>query len=82
MRVYWRRRLGYRRGFHATVELYLIGSLDRLSNRGSDRFAKPPTGKSYKVTGAFRLDFSGGKIRGIKSYWDTAAMARQLGLMG
>ena len=44
--------------------------------------AKPPTGKSYKVTGAFRLDFSGGKIRGIRSYWDTAAMARQLGLMG
>jgi steroid delta-isomerase-like uncharacterized protein len=44
--------------------------------------AKPPTGKSYQVTGAFRIDFSAGRIRGIKSYWDTAAMARQLGLTG
>ena len=42
---------------------------------------KAPTGKSYNVTGAFRIDFTGGKIRSIKSYWDTAAMARQLGLM-
>ncbi len=42
---------------------------------------KPPTGKSYNVTGAFRIDFLGGQIRNIKSYWDTAAMARQLGLM-
>lgn len=41
---------------------------------------RPPTGKSYQVTGAFRIDFSAGQIRGIRSYWDTAAMARQLGL--
>jgi predicted ester cyclase len=42
---------------------------------------KAPTGKAYNVTGAFRIDFIEGKIRSIKSYWDTAAMARQLGLM-
>lgn len=41
---------------------------------------KAPTGKSYNVTGAFRIDSTEGKIRSIKSYWDTAAMARQLGL--
>jgi len=33
------------------------------------------------AAGAFRIDFIEGKIRSIKSYWDTAAMARQLGLM-
>ena len=43
---------------------------------------KQPTGKSYELTGAFRLDFSDGKISNIKSYWDTGTMARQLGLMG
>ena len=40
----------------------------------------PPTGKSYRVNGAFRMDFADGKIRRIQSYWDTAAMAEQLGL--
>lgn len=43
---------------------------------------KSPTGKTYRLTGAFRIDFSEKKICGIKSYWDTAAMARQLGLTG
>jgi steroid delta-isomerase-like uncharacterized protein len=43
---------------------------------------KPPTGKHYELTGAFRIDFATGKIRRIRSYWDTAAMTRQLGLMG
>jgi steroid delta-isomerase-like uncharacterized protein len=43
---------------------------------------KPPTGKTYNVTGAFRIDFAAQKISNIRSYWDTAAMARQLGLMG
>ena len=41
---------------------------------------KEPTGKRYRVKGAFRFDFSGGKIRSILSYWDTASMAAQLGL--
>lgn len=40
-----------------------------------------PTGKEYRVTGAFRLDFREGRIRSILSYWDTASMAAQLGLM-
>jgi ketosteroid isomerase-like protein len=40
-----------------------------------------PTGKDYRTQGAFRLDFSEGKIRSIRSYWDTATMARQLGLV-
>lgn len=40
----------------------------------------PPTGKSYRVSGAFRMDFANGKIRRIQSYWDTASMAQQLGL--
>ena len=43
---------------------------------------KPPTGKRYELTGAFRIDFADGRIRSLKSYWDTGAMARQLGLMG
>ena len=43
---------------------------------------KQPTGQSYRTQGAFRFDFSEGKIRSILSYWDTAAMARQLGLTG
>ena len=42
---------------------------------------KEPTGKSYKVQGAFRFDFSEGKIRSILSYWDTGAMMGQLGLI-
>lgn len=42
---------------------------------------KEPTGKSYRVQGAFRFDFVGGKIASILSYWDTGAMARQLGLL-
>ena len=43
---------------------------------------KQPTGKSYRTQGAFRFNFSDGKIRSILSYWDTAAMAKQLGLVG
>ena len=43
---------------------------------------KQPTGQSYRTQGAFRIDFSEGKIRSILSYWDTAAMAKQLGLVG
>ena len=43
---------------------------------------KQPTGKSYRTQGAFRIDFSEGKIRSILSYWDTAAMAKQLELVG
>jgi ketosteroid isomerase-like protein len=42
---------------------------------------KPPTGEHYQLTGAFRIDFATGRIRRIRSYWDTAAMAKQLGLM-
>lgn len=42
---------------------------------------REPTGKSYRVQGAFRIDFSGSKIRSIISYWDTAAMLGQLGLL-
>lgn len=42
---------------------------------------KEPTGKSYRLTGAFRMDFSDGKIKRIQSYWDTATMAGQLGLL-
>ncbi len=40
----------------------------------------PPTGRSYRVEGAFRMDFLDGKIHRIQSYWDTALMAEQLGL--
>jgi steroid delta-isomerase-like uncharacterized protein len=40
-----------------------------------------PTGKSYRLTGAFRMDFSSGKIQRIQTYWDTASMAEQLGLL-
>lgn len=40
-----------------------------------------PTGQEYRLTGAFRIDFREGKIRSILSYWDTAAMMAQLGLM-
>jgi steroid delta-isomerase-like uncharacterized protein len=43
---------------------------------------RQPTGRSYRTQGAFRLDFSDGKIRSILSYWDTASMAKQLGLIG
>ncbi len=42
---------------------------------------KGPTGKSYRVQSAFRMDFSDGKIRSIISYWDTLSMLRQLGLL-
>jgi len=40
-----------------------------------------PTGRSYRLTGAFRMDFSGGKIQRIQTYWDTASMLDQLGLL-
>ena len=43
---------------------------------------KAPTGQSYRTQGAFRFDFSEGKIQSILSYWDTGTMARQLGLTG
>ncbi len=43
---------------------------------------KQPTGLSYRLQGAFRFDFAAGKIRSILSYWDTAAMSKQLGLAG
>ena len=42
---------------------------------------KEPTGKEYRVASAFRLDFQDGKIGAIKSYWDTASMMMQLGLI-
>ena len=40
-----------------------------------------PTGKSYRVEGAFRFNFLNGKIKSIKTYWDIASMMTQLGLM-
>jgi ketosteroid isomerase-like protein len=40
-----------------------------------------PTGKAYRVDGAFRIDFVAGRIESILSYWDTAAMLRQLSLI-
>jgi len=40
-----------------------------------------PTGGQYRLTGAFRLDFVNGRIDSILSYWDTAAMMRQLTLI-
>jgi len=40
-----------------------------------------PTGKSFRVEGAFRFDFLNGKIKSIRTYWDTASMMMQLGLM-
>ncbi len=40
----------------------------------------PPTGAVFRVRGAFRIDFRDGLIRSVTSYWDTADMARQLGL--
>ena len=43
---------------------------------------RQPTGKSYQTQGAFRIDFSDGKIRSILSYWDTATMAKRLELVG
>jgi len=43
---------------------------------------RQPTGESYQTQGAFRIDFSDGKIASTLSYWDTATMAKQLGLMG
>lgn len=43
---------------------------------------RQPTGQSYRTQGAFRIDFSDGKIRSIRSYWDTATMAKQLDLVG
>ena len=43
---------------------------------------RQPTGQSYRLTGAFRFDFADGKIQSILSYWDTGAMAKQLGLAG
>jgi len=39
-----------------------------------------PTGQSYRTQGAFRIDFSEGKMCSILSYWDTAAMMKQLSL--
>ena len=42
---------------------------------------KEPTGRPYRLTGAFRMDFSGGKIQRIQTNWDTASMLDQLGLL-
>lgn len=42
---------------------------------------KEPTGRNYRTNGAFRFDFTEGKIKSILSYWDTATMAKQLGLI-
>ena len=41
---------------------------------------RQPTGAGFRVRGAFRIDFRGGLIRSVLSYWDTADMTRQLGL--
>jgi steroid delta-isomerase-like uncharacterized protein len=41
----------------------------------------PATGASYKVKGAFRFEFEEGNIKSILSYWDTASMLMQLGLV-
>ena len=40
-----------------------------------------PTGKSYRVEGAFRFVFEGGKIKSIQTYYDPGSMLMQLGLM-
>ena len=40
-----------------------------------------PTGQSYRTQGAFRSDFTDGKISSILSYWDTATMKKQLSLV-
>lgn len=40
-----------------------------------------PTGKSYKVEAAFRFEFENGKIKSIRSYWDSGSMMKQLGLV-
>lgn len=42
---------------------------------------KEPTGKSYRLNGAFRIDFDSGKIKSILSYWDTNSQLAQLGLI-
>ena len=42
---------------------------------------RQPTGKEYRTEGAFRIGFRDGKIRSIRSYWDTASMLGQLDLM-
>jgi ketosteroid isomerase-like protein len=44
--------------------------------------AEAAHGQEPRSAGAFRLDFSDGKIRNTKNYWDTGTMARQLGSMG
>ena len=41
----------------------------------------PATGASYKLTGAFRFEFDGRKIKSILSYWDTSSMFMQLGVV-
>lgn len=43
---------------------------------------KPPTGKRFKTRGAFVLEFTGGKIREIRTYYDSRVMMSQLGLLG
>ena len=40
-----------------------------------------PTGKSYRLEGAFKFNFEDGKIRSIRSYWDPGSMMMQLGLI-
>ena len=47
--------------------------------KGSFKGAEP-TGKSFKTRGVFVLDFNGGNIQAIRSYYDPKSMQSQLGL--
>ena len=69
-------------GLHFTAdETKIFAELSHGGTMKGKMGDKEPTGKEYRVAGAFRLDFQDGKIRAIKSYWDTASMIMQLGLI-
>ena len=59
----------------------IVAEIEHGGTMQGNMAGREPTGKSYRVQGAFRMDFFEGKIRSILSYWDTGSMARQLGLI-
>ena len=58
----------------------LVAEISHGGTMKGEMVDRAPTGKSYRVTGAFRMDFQNGKIRRIQTYWDTGSMMEQLGL--
>ncbi len=58
----------------------LFAEIDQSGTMTGKLKSDEPTGKSYKVRGAFKFDFENKKIKSIISFWNKIEMDQQLGL--